>query len=145
MVDDFWVKYVGQENFDHLLNALCNLYTITVGPKRKIFLWLTLTWDYVNGHVDILMPGYIKKNLTRFEHIAQGCAQHSPYEWQIPKYEQKTQYAEDNESPTVSLTIKKHIQQVVGLLLYYALELDLTMIIVLSSIADQQSNPTKKL
>ena len=103
-----------------------------------------LTWDYVNGHVDISMLGYIKKTLTRFQHIFQGLAQHSPHEWRIPKYGQKKQYVEDNESLTVSLTIKKHIQQVVGLLLYYALALDCIMLVALGSIATQQNNPIKK-
>ena len=144
VVDDFGVKYVGQENFDHLVNALKDLYTITVDPDGKSFLGLTLTWDYTNGRVNISMPGYIKKVLTRFQHISRTRAQHSPHEWRIPKYGQKTQYAEDDDSPPAPITIKKHIQQVVGSLLYYALALDLTMLVALGSIAAQQNNPTAK-
>ena len=57
VVNDFGVKYPQQEKFDHLVNALNNLYTITVDPDRRIFLGLTLNWDYVKGHADISMPG----------------------------------------------------------------------------------------
>ena len=89
MVDDFGVKYVGQENFDHLVNALRDLYTITVNPNWKHFLGLTLAWDYISNHIDISIPCYIKKTLTSFQHVAQGQAQHSPHEWRIPKYGQK--------------------------------------------------------
>ena len=144
VVDDFGVKYVGQENFDHLINALNDLYTITVDHDGKNFLGLTLKWDYINGHVDISMPGYIAKILTRFQHVTRRRTQNSPHEWRVPKYGQKTQYAEDDDSPPVPLPIKKHIQQVVGSLLYYALALDLTMLVALGSIAAQQNNPTEK-
>ena len=90
------------------------------------------------------MPGYISETLTRFQHVARRRAQHSPHEWRIPKYGQKTQYAEDDNSPPVTMTIKKHIQQVFGSLLYYALALDLTMLVALGSIDAQQNNPTEK-
>ena len=93
------------------MNALNNLYTITVDPDKKIFLELTLNWDYVKAHVDISMPGYIKKMLTYFQHVARCCAQHSPHEWQTPTYGQKTQYAKDDDSPPVSLTIKKTLNR----------------------------------
>ena len=144
VVDDFGVKYVGERNFQHLINALNDLYTITVDPDGKSFLGLSLKWDYVRGTVDISMPGYIEKALKRFKHIAKGRKQHSPHEWRIPMYGKTTQYATDDTSPPVPASAKKHVQQVVGSLLYYALALDFTMLVALGSIASQQTKPTEK-
>ena len=59
-------------------------------------------------------------------------------------YGKNTQFATDDTSPTVPTSGKKHAQQVVGALLYYALALDLTMLVALGSITPQQANPTEK-
>ena len=69
-MEDFGVKYVGQQNFDHLVAALKDLYEITVDREGLKFLGLTIKFDYQKRIVDISMPGYVKKALLRFQHIA---------------------------------------------------------------------------
>ena len=69
VVDDFGVKYVGEEDFEHLLSALRALYEITVDYHGSRFLGISINWDYQNGTVDISMPKYITKILTRFQHV----------------------------------------------------------------------------
>ena len=60
-------------------------------------------------------------------------------------YGRKTQLTpESNTSPPVSASAKTLIQQVAGTFLYYGLAMDLTMLVALSSIGSQQSDPTKK-
>jgi hypothetical protein len=46
IVDDFAVKYVGQENAHHLRNALLRHYGITTDWKGKVYSGMTLNWDY---------------------------------------------------------------------------------------------------
>ena len=65
VVDDFGVKYVGKQHVLHLLNALKTFYEkISVDWEGKLFCGITLNWDYKNKHVDLSMPGYIKKCST---------------------------------------------------------------------------------
>ena len=90
------------------------------------------------------MPGYIEKVLKRFQNTAKGRKQHSPHEWRVPMYGKTTQFVTNNTSPPVPTSAKKHVQQFVGALLYYALALDLTILVALGSIASQQANPTEK-
>ena len=68
-MDDFGVKYVGQENSDHLVAALKYLYEITIDREGSKFLSLTIKFDY-QKRIDISMPGYVKKTLLHFQHIA---------------------------------------------------------------------------
>ena len=51
-------------------------------------------------------------------------------------YGKTTQYATDDTSPPVPASAKKHVQQVVGSLLYYALALDFTMLVALNNRLD---------
>ena len=64
VVDDFRAKYQGEHEFNHLISALQNLYTITVDRSGSTFLGLSLQWNYAKGYVDISMPGYVNKALT---------------------------------------------------------------------------------
>ena len=70
VVDDFSLKYVGKEHFDHLVVALKDLYEVTVDNEGSNLLSLTIEFDYKNRTVDISMPGYVKKALLRFQHLA---------------------------------------------------------------------------
>jgi len=47
-------------------------YTITHDWTGSIFCGITLNWDYVNGTVDLSMPGYVEKALNRFAHHSQN-------------------------------------------------------------------------
>ena len=60
-----------------------------------------------------------------------------------PTYGAKIQYAiEHVTSPELCPKEKTIIQKVVGCILYYALEIDATMLVALSNIASEQANPT---
>ena len=65
VVDDFGVKYGFKEHADHLDKPLQELYTITTDWEGGLYCGLTLTWDYINRTVDMSMPGYMDRTLTR--------------------------------------------------------------------------------
>ena len=113
-VDDFGVKYVGEQNFQHLIMALKDQYDITVDKKGEKFLGLTIHWNYKHKQVQISMPGYVQKALKRFNHVAQGRKQNSPHAWNKPTYGKQQQLATNDESKTAPASSQKHVQQVVG-------------------------------
>ena len=67
IVDDFGVKYVGQDHAQHLIATLQLLYRITINWTGAKYCGLTLEWDYVARTVHVSMPGYVDKALARFQ------------------------------------------------------------------------------
>lgn len=68
VVDDFGVKYVGEENKQHLINALQSHYHIDIDDEGSKYCGLNLAWDYSQQCVHVSMPGYVKRTLVRFQH-----------------------------------------------------------------------------
>jgi hypothetical protein len=68
VVDDFGVKYVGEENACHLHDTLNKYYKTSVDWAGKLYCGITLAWDYVNRTVDLSMSGYIAAALHKFRH-----------------------------------------------------------------------------
>ena len=87
---------------------------------------------------------HIKKVLQRFQHIPTKKRK-SPHHAPQIMYGRKEQIVQQpNNQPALSKSAQKHVQQVVGTLLYYALTIDLTMLMALGSISSQQNEPTSK-
>jgi hypothetical protein len=91
IVDDFAVKYVGNQHADHIRNALVKTYEITTDWVATMYSGMTLKSDYKNRTCDISMPGYISNVLSKFQHDAPKHAQHTPYRYLTPVYGAKTQ------------------------------------------------------
>ena len=143
-VDDFGVKYVGEEHAKHLLQTLNKTYKTSSEWEGKRYIGLTLEWDYINRFVHVSMPGYCDKACQRFQHARPTKPQHQPYPHVEPTYGAKQQFAQDDDqSPTLSKEDKTFIQEVVGVFLYYARAVDCTMLAALGSLASQQANPTE--
>ena len=69
VVDDFGVKYVGKEHALHLLSILEAKYpAVATDWTGGLYCGITLNWNYDEGYVDILMPGYIKRLLAKFNY-----------------------------------------------------------------------------
>ena len=49
VVDDFGVKYVGDEHAAHLQAALRETYEIEVDEEGEKYVGISLDWDYANG------------------------------------------------------------------------------------------------
>jgi hypothetical protein len=148
VVDDFGIKTVGLSHARHLKNTLEKYYEVTVDWNGKLFCGIKLDWDYKNRTVNLSMPDYIPKALTRFQHKPPSKPQHAPYKSAPIQYGEKIQLAQHDKaspenSPKLSDDKIKHIQQIVGTLLYYSRAVDPTLAAALSTIASQQSHGTQ--
>jgi len=62
-VDNFGVKYVGEEHIQHLKNMLEQHYKLTCDWTGTRYIGITLDWDYNKRQVHLSMPNYVKKSL----------------------------------------------------------------------------------
>jgi len=145
VVDDFGVKYVGKEHAEHLRDVIASKYKMTTDWSGELYLGIQLKWDYDKRTVDLSMPTYISKCLQRFDHPTPKSPQHSPHAWTKPQYGAVTQLtAPFDDSPPLTKEGTNRIQQIVGVLLYYARAIDSSMLPALGTIAATQSNATEK-
>jgi hypothetical protein len=78
------------------------------------------------------MPAYVMKQLTKYSHIAPLKPQHCPYASNPIKYGKDNQLPSPlHKSPRLNKAQKKCIQQIVGSSLYYAREVDPSILISL--------------
>jgi Reverse transcriptase (RNA-dependent DNA polymerase). len=96
VVDDFGLKYTNEHDAQHLIQALQDLYRVNVNWSGSLYCGLTLQWNYAQKYVDISMPGYIQKVLTKFQHPPPSRKQDAPALWNQPTYGQRIQYAVDD-------------------------------------------------
>jgi hypothetical protein len=111
VVDDFGIKYKCQEDVDHLIAALKTKYNLTKNWVGNLYCSIKLSWGYVNGTLDISMPGYIIKQLQRYKHASPIRPQHCPYYPQPKQYGSAAQQPiEPDNSPPLSNKDIKQIQ-----------------------------------
>jgi hypothetical protein len=141
VVDDFGIKYIGQEHADHLINALQELYTCSTDWTGSLYCGLTIEWNYDEHYVDISMPNYVTAALHKFQHPMPTKPEHAPHAWNQPVYGTKQQYAEapDTSEPLPPKAVTR-IQQMLGTFLYYAIAVDSTMLVTLGTLASAQAN-----
>ena len=100
VVDDFGVKYEGEEHAKHLVSVLEEHHDTTTDWNGSKYIGLTLDWDYERREVHLSMPGYVKKAREEFGHTMPAKRQDCPYPAEQPKYGAKVQYAKaEDESP----------------------------------------------
>ena len=146
VVDNFGVKYVGEQHAQHLIDTLKSLYTVTTNWTGSLYCGLTLKWNYINRTCDVSMPGYVAKALSTLQHPEPTREQHAPHAWNVPTYGATIQYAEaEDTAPPLSPIALKRLQQIVGIFLYYARAIDSTMLVALGSLASAQSNGTEAI
>ena len=77
VVDDFAIKYTSNQDADHLISALQDLYEITIDWSGKHFIGIHLDWDYEKRTCDLSMPNYVHKGIDRYMH-KHTKQQHTP-------------------------------------------------------------------
>ena len=84
---------------------------------RGLYCSIMLRRDYKAQKLDIVMPGYIKKQLLKYEHIIKRV-QHCPYSPEPKKYDAKAQspLPQDNSRKLTNKEIKQ-LQKIVGSIL----------------------------
>ena len=140
VVDYFRVKYVGKENSDHLIQALKNLYTISIDCNGALCCGIIIAWDYRLRICNIMMPHYLIEALQKFQHPTPQRRQDDPHAWKQPVYVAALQYSDNPYQsallPTKSINL---VQQIIGTLFYYSIAVDPTMLVALGSIAAHNS------
>ena len=68
VVDDFRIKYIGEEHKQHLISAIQKHYECTVDDSGSKYCGRILQWDYQKRKVHVPMPEYVAKALKRFKH-----------------------------------------------------------------------------
>jgi hypothetical protein len=91
------------------------------------------------------MPGYICKQLQKYKHDTPTRPQHCPYSPQPKQFGSKAQRPIPADTlPPLSPNKIKHIQRVIGSILYYAQAVNLTVLMAFSTIASEQAHGTEK-
>ena len=65
IVDNFGIKYLAIKDIEHLKQALETKYTVTVDYSGRLYIEVTLDWNYKHREVICSMPGYIPKLLKK--------------------------------------------------------------------------------
>jgi len=144
VVDDFGVKYVGEEHAQHLLKTIKKYYQWSVEKEGERYCGLTIRWGYPNKKVHISMPKYIDNGLKRFQHPPPIVKQNQSHPHVHKTYGAKVQYAkEPDDSVPPDKLGKKFIQEVTGVFLFLARAVDSTILTPLSALASEQAAPTE--
>lgn len=145
IVDDFGISYDSKESAEHLLSILREKYPITVDYEGKKYAGFDITFDYgtKSRKVELAMKGYVAAALKRFN-ISSTTNTYSPEYFHPINYGSKdSQLTNDDNSPKLADTDKKWIQEVVGVMLFYARGVDGTMMTSVNRISSQQANATE--
>jgi hypothetical protein len=68
-VDDFEIKYIGKGNLQNLYDTLRKeTYNIVEDRAGKLHCGVNLKWNYNKGYINLSMPKYVMKQLTRYAH-----------------------------------------------------------------------------
>lgn len=104
---------------------------------------ITLNWNYQHRTVDLSLPNYISTVLFKYDHPKPSKRQDSPHYCVSSSFGSNTQKSfPDDNSDFLTYLETKRIQQIVGSLLFYEREVDLTLHVALISVARQQSKAT---
>ena len=146
-VDDFGIKYSHKHDAQHLLDSINQHYAYTTDWTGSHYCGLTFDWHYEDGYVDVSMPNYVTKSLTRLKYQQKVHPQYSPHEHVPIQFGTKgtRQYATAKDtSPKLSPQATTHIQSITGSFLYYGRAIDASILPAINEIASAQSQPTQK-
>ncbi len=145
IVDDFGVKYVGEEHARHLLTHLKHSYSVSEDWTGSLYAGIELDWDYNKRTLRISMPKYIPKLLQRYEHVPQVTPQHSPHKAPPRAYGKAAQTPVPNDdSKLLPKERRRRVQAIIGSILFYARAIDNTVLVALSSVAMSQAKATEQ-
>ena len=68
VVDDFGIKFVGNNHANHLKKTLKRWYDITTDWSGSKYVGISLKWDYKNRTLDTSVPGFVANKLNQFQH-----------------------------------------------------------------------------
>jgi len=144
VVDDFFCVAMSEDDKNHLINAVKELYEITIDHKASKYLGLKLDWEEDMTSVLITMPNRIKQACERFGIESPAKPIDSPAAYTKPVYGKNIQQMSSVDlSAPLNAADKKFVQEVIGTLTHYARMVDPTMLRDVSRLASRQATPTK--
>ena len=143
IVDGFGIKSTSCNHFTHLKEYLEEHYRVTMDWDGALLCSITIDWNYSARTVDLNIPDYIPKALLKFQHTKPAFPQHQPYQNAPIQYGARVQRVDVDTSAPLTPQAIKHVQDIVGTLLYYGRAVNPTLLTALSSIATWQSKGTQ--
>ena len=144
IIDDFGVKYVSKNDVNHLIKSIKSKYMLTEDRTGNLYCGITLEWNYVNRHVDISMPNYLKQSRRIRAHYSDPYAQLPIPPQTPPKWVGSAGSPPPNATPPLDAAGIKRFQKIVSSILYYARAINMTVLMGLSSITVEQTKATEK-
>jgi hypothetical protein len=132
VVDDFGVKYKEKEDASGLLEVLRMEYAVKDDWSGCSYVGFRIKHDQDEGTMTLTMPKYISDAAERFgidttrkidNPLSTGCI------------------GKDSTTPATPQQ-QKRLQQIIGVLLYYARAIDSTVLTRISRLSTQQKDPT---
>ena len=77
VVDDFGIKFKGDQHANHLETSLERHYDITVDWEGTKYVGINLEWDY-HKRQSKTVPNYVSEALHRVQHKTSDKQQHAP-------------------------------------------------------------------
>jgi hypothetical protein len=143
IVDDFGVEYVGLQHAHHLRNIIQKHYDITENWSDDLYAGINLAWNYAKRTCRLTVEEYVATLLFKYNHPLPKKCQLSPFKATPIVYGAKTQFSPDpDDSPLLPTADIKHVQGIVGALLYYDRAIDNKLLHALSDIGTEQASAT---
>ncbi len=134
---------MGLEHFTYLLDILKKFHGLQYNMAGNKFAGMDMEWNYAAHRCRISMPGYISSLLLKFKHPHPTKPLLSPYKCLPITYGAKLNITPEPDALELLDASCKHcIQEIVGLLLYYAQAVNNKLLIALSTIAARQAKAT---
>ncbi len=129
VVDDFGVSYKNHSDLSYFFDILRLQYKITTDISGSKYLGITI--DQKENQISISMPNYVSAALARFKISKLPVTTHSPILARpiIHGHQFELEPPAGDSSPDY---VKKRIQQIIGVFLYYARAIDETMLTALN-------------
>jgi hypothetical protein len=145
VVDDFGIKYTNTEDADHLIACLRELYTLKVDWTGSKYIGYDIEFTPATALLPractIDMLRYIPRALQRFN-IHHDQRTDNPAPSHPISYAQANLTPEQDTSPPLGPADVTRVQQIIGVLLYYARAVDMTLFTRVNKVGSLQARPT---
>ena len=111
------------------------MYKMTTDWEGKLYIGITLEWNYTKLTVELSMKVYLETSLHEFQHPKPSHPQDSPYQWTAPIYGSNIQLTPPPDTTPTLLPEKcTWLQIVTGKFIYYCWSINLTMVVAIKTV-----------
>ena len=145
VVDDFGVKYKQKEDVTHLLDTLEKLYKIKTNWSGDAYIGFDIAIGVCPRlnikRVTLSMPRFLPNALKRFN-IKPGKPVYNPIDYRPGIHTAIQRPTPEDSSAPATKAETLRIQQIVGVILYYARAIDSTFTTPVGKVSSAQATPT---